>query len=557
MSKLTYNFVAVKHCIKKIAGFCMLKRNILIPILIGPILYLLTVANDLKIKSVDTLAFLIERKKDVTISDYCILFLKSNILKIALIATLDILSTRLYATTQKASLSDYINLEWCIFRKYTIGDLALRQFEKGESVSVLLYTLFPYVFESSAYLIQTLHKISQKSDKNVFYLLIGSLIVHIASLTLLAKRFNYLQKEYTLSKVKLSSTVSNEVTNFDIIKTYNLEKVSVDKIARLNENRKSAKMNLSMFVGKTDVYFKVIEISILCGLFYLNGSGIVNIPNIYNVSIHTVELHKSLRMLIKNLIACNENFVTYYTLESDIVPVRERNVVLQGFESIEFRDVNFANVFSNLTGTIYQGEKIAVVGRNSSGKSLLFKYLSGFIETSKGQILINHTDIEEITRKSLRSIMTLVSQNESYTMGTVMQNLRYGNQLSESQIIEECKKFNVHSIFSSLDNGYQKTSSSGGLELSGGQRQRVNVMRGILRDTPVLLLDDCLSSINTSCQNDLVKLITDIKKRTIIMAIKNQEHLEMFDRIIFLNGENSSIGTYEQLKGPLIQYFNN
>ena len=483
MSNLKYEYPKVKKSISKIWKICTMKENRLFLILLAPLLLGILVANHIRLKCTSIFEKIIKESDMKALNSYVFNFIIFIILNLTIALSFDILFTRFYCTCQKVSLRDYITLEYNKFKSRSIGDLSLRQFEKGESASELLYSIVPEGFSKCSYLLQSLYVIYKEADGILLLITFSAVVLHFTLIYKLNPKLNFLQKTYTLDKVNASSTVENESKNFDILKTYNMEEQSKLKVKKLLEKRKESKINLSIFTRKIDLFFKLIDLTVLVLVLTLDRTKYITFSiSMFLLTRRIIVLFETTRLFISQYLICNDKFGTFYVLENDIERISNGDFNITEFKELELKNVSFANIFSNLNVKINKNDKVAIIGHNSSGKTVLIKGMIGFLKFD-GQVLYNEVDIKDIDIYSLRKHISYVSQVALYTTGTVMDNLKYGNNCSEEEVKSKCVEFGVDYIFSELDQGYNKHSHSGGLELSGGQRQRVNFMRGILRNT--------------------------------------------------------------------------
>lgn len=226
-----------------------------------------------------------------------------------------------------------------------------------------------------------------------------------------------------------------------------------------------------------------------------------------------------------------------------------------GFE-IRYKNIEFSysekknTVFKNLNFTVAKNEKLAVAGESGSGKTTIVNLLLRFYEPTSGSIYINGTDIKDLTLKSLRSLITVVSQETYLFNGTIKENLLHANEdADEKKLIDACKAANIHSFIQSLPDGYNTKVGERGLNFSGGQRQRIAIARAVLKNSPIVVLDEATSSVDTENENEIKQSLNHLlRNRTSITIAHRLNTIETSDRILVLHrGEIVEEGSYKEL----------
>ena len=226
-----------------------------------------------------------------------------------------------------------------------------------------------------------------------------------------------------------------------------------------------------------------------------------------------------------------------------------------GFE-IRYKNIEFAysekknTVFKNLNFTVAKNEKLAVAGESGSGKTTIVNLLLRFYEPTSGSIYINGIDIKDLTLKSLRSLITVVSQETYLFNGTIKENLLHANEdADEKKLIDACKAANIHSFIQSLPDGYNTKVGERGLNFSGGQRQRIAIARAVLKNSPIVVLDEATSSVDTENENEIKQSLNHLlRNRTSITIAHRLNTIENSDRILVLHrGEIVEEGSYKEL----------
>ncbi len=234
---------------------------------------------------------------------------------------------------------------------------------------------------------------------------------------------------------------------------------------------------------------------------------------------------------------------------------------------IQFQDVSFQyvkdetrSVLRNITLDIRAKEKIALIGSSGAGKSTITKLLFRFFDANSGKILIDGQDISKVTQGSLRDAIAFVPQESVLFHRSLMDNILYGNRdATEKQVLEAAKAAHCHAFITALPEGYETLVGERGVKLSGGERQRVAIARAILRDAPILVLDEATSSLDSESEAMIQDALKHLMEHKTVIAIAHRLSTIMeMDRIIVMErghiidegthlSLSNKVGTYQKL----------
>jgi len=223
-------------------------------------------------------------------------------------------------------------------------------------------------------------------------------------------------------------------------------------------------------------------------------------------------------------------------------------------KEIEFKGATFkydsTPVLKAISLRVQVGEIIAIVGMSGAGKTSLVNLLPRFYDVEEGQILIDGLDIRKVTLKSLRDQIGLVTQQTILFNDTIRNNIAYGNLTrSEQEIIEAAKAANAHDFIERFLQGYDTIIGEGGVKLSGGERQRISIARALLKNAPILILDEATSSLDSDSEAEVqTALETLMRDRTVFVIAHRLSTVRNAHRIIVLSdGEIVEHGTHGAL----------
>ena len=233
---------------------------------------------------------------------------------------------------------------------------------------------------------------------------------------------------------------------------------------------------------------------------------------------------------------------------------------------IKIQDVYFSYndtpTLKNINLEIKAGEAVAFVGMSGGGKTTLVNLIPRFYDVTGGSIAIDGHDIRDVTMKSLRGQIGIVTQQTILFNDTVKNNIAYGNiSKDEADIIEAARMANAHDFIVGLPDGYDTIIGEQGAKLSGGERQRISIARALLKDAPILILDEATSSLDTEAEIEVQDALENLMRgRTTLIIAHRLSTIRNADRILVLvNGEIVEEGTHESLlekKGGYFKLYN-
>ena len=381
-------------------------------------------------------------------------------------------------------------------------------------------------------------------------------------------RYAEVRKEVGL----LNSLLSNNLSGISTIKSFTSEELEVERVRAASQAYREANRSA---IRLSAAFVPLIRMAILVGFTatLLHG-GFVTLDGGMAIASYSVMIFMMQRLLWP-LTRLGETFDLYQRamistvrvlglLETEIKVVEgEKELDITKVKGgINFQDVDFAypereQVISGFGLDIKPGTTQAIVGPTGSGKTTVIRLLLRFHDPSSGQISLDGDDIKDLRVKSLRSAISLVTQTITLFPGTVMQNIAYGKKgATEDEIIEAARIAEAHDFVTSLPDGYETQIGEGGHKLSGGQRQRLSIARAVLKDAPILVLDEATSSVDNETEEALQKSLAVISKdRTTIVIAHRLSTIRHSDSIMVLDeGKVVELGSHNELLDNNSQY---
>ncbi len=221
------------------------------------------------------------------------------------------------------------------------------------------------------------------------------------------------------------------------------------------------------------------------------------------------------------------------------------------FESVGLRYAGMdKSVLSNINLEVKAGQVVALVGRSGAGKSSLANLVPRFMDVTDGRVLLDGFDVRELTQQSLRQQIALVTQDVILFNDTVLNNIAYGHEAIDRERVETiAKAANAHEFIMKLPQGYETMVGERGVILSGGQRQRLSLARALLKDAPILILDEATSSLDTESEQLVQQAIDRLMAgRTVLVIAHRLSTIRHADCIVVLDdGGITQMGRHDEL----------
>jgi ATP-binding cassette subfamily B protein len=363
----------------------------------------------------------------------------------------------------------------------------------------------------------------------------------------------------------VTSLIAENLTAMALVQAYGREDWQQARFE--SENRESLELGISA-MRLSKVFKRVSDILVAigtCGVVYYGGSlaleGTILPGTLVLFAAYLKKLYSPVEKFADMLLEVTKGQVAGERLlelvECDMVMQDDPNAVpappFQG--RIEFRNVSFSyqkgvEVLTNLSFVVGPGETVALVGHSGAGKSTLISLLLRFHDPQKGQILIEGGNIREFTLKSLRSQMTVVMQEAKLFNKTVRENIGFGKiDATEEEIIQAAKLAQAHDFIMQMSQGYDTMISEGGNNLSGGQKQRLNIARAIIRNTPILILDEPATALDAKAEAKIHQALDELTKgKTTFIIAHKFSTIARADKILVLEeGRLVGYGTHDEL----------
>lgn len=393
----------------------------------------------------------------------------------------------------------------------------------------------------------------------IFYILFFSIVYR------LSRKLHLLSEDYTHHSQRASGLIADSISNiFSVFIFANKKKerkfiqTSLQEKVHSEQCMLKYEFYLQLFIGIT---YLSISIGVLFLLVHLKQQGQITIGDfslVLGALFHTLEVSYSLvtniTSFVKDWGELKESFNVLNTEHEarDKIGAKDLTIINPSieFKNVSFGYINGPQVFTDFSLKINPGEKIGLVGHSGAGKSTLISLLLRYFPINSGNILISMKDIDDVTEDSLRKNISVVPQEAILFHRSIRENIGYGKlDATEEEILAASKKAHIYDFIQTLPNGFDTIVGERGTKISGGQRQRIAIARAFLKNSPVLILDEATSNLDSQSEREIQKSLDSlIENKTVIAIAHRLSTLKNMDRIIFLEkGKIIEEGTHSQL----------
>lgn len=379
--------------------------------------------------------------------------------------------------------------------------------------------------------------------------------------SLLQKAGNSLSAEKVDSDQKLVSEIMEYVQGISEVKSYNLFGKQTKKLNKAIDN--NVKINTEMefaFIPYMTIQNIITKLTgaammLVSVLLYLCGS--MSLMICIGMTICAFILYSSLEQagsysaLLRTIDVCIDK--AQKILDLDTMDIEGKDIIPDNYD-IDVSNIEFSygkrKIIDGVSLHIPQKTTTAVVGPSGGGKTTLCNLISRFWDVDSGSIRLGSVDVREYSMDSLMKNFSFVFQNVYLFADTIANNIAFGrDNATREEVMEAAKKACCHEFIMSLPNGYDTVIGEGGASISGGEKQRISIARAIMKNAPIIILDEATANVDPENEKDLVEAIDALtKEKTIIMIAHRLKTVRNADQIAVVeNGKIAQLGTHTQL----------
>lgn len=473
-------------------------------------------------------------------------------------------STRLLAISISSDLRQKYfehlqSLPMSFYQKHNIGSLSSRVVgdatQAAEAVNACLINYLQTPFT----VITTLTLCFLTSWQLSLIIFIGFPLI-VYPVVYLAYRVKRISKQIQQNQERFASVLIDFIAGIQTVKMFAMEDFSLKKYRDQNQHmakleRKSAKYDLSSRPVVHTIGMMFLATALLYGLYVLqlSVSEVLFYCGLLYVFYEPIKKFAEENSHIQRGIAAIERMHEVMDLKPHIED-GDGAIDLKGLEDeIEFDNVSFRYddqwIIKNISFKIKKGQSVALVGPTGAGKSTLVQLLPRLYEVQEGTIRINGKPINTYTQKSLREQIAFVPQKPFLFLDTITANIAFGRDFSLNQVEAAAKKAHADEFIANLPQGYSTEISEGGKNFSGGQQQRLAIARALVKNAPILVMDEATSSLDAVSEHHIKTAISQLRGEiTQIIIAHRLSTIEHVDKIIYLeNGQKVAEGTKDEL----------
>lgn len=495
---------------------------------------------------------------------YVLLSIASGVFLFLTRQTIIIMSRLIEFDLKNEIYAQYQRLDYSFYKKNATGDLMNRISEDVSQVRMYLGPGIMYTINLIALFFLVIYQMVNVNPLLTLFVLIPLPIMSFL-IYKVSSKMNTLSTEVQREQSLLSTIAQETFAGIRVVKAYSREKETHEKFnaSSLDYKKKNMRLVLVNSLFMPTIVFLIGVSTILAiyvgGLYYFEAQ--ISIGGILAFILFVNKLTWPFASLgwvtsINQRAAASQKRINeFLQIQPEIVNTNHESYTLKG--DIQFNNVSYTypnsgiEALKNVSITIKEGETFAIIGKTGSGKSTLVNMLMRQFDPTAGQITINNEDLRTINLEDYRNQSGVVPQEVFLFSETIAENIRFGknDELNHEEIVEAARKAHVLNNIEAFPDKFETILGERGVNLSGGQKQRISIARALIRHPKLLVLDDCLSAVDTETEEIILSnLKADSDKRTTVIVSHRISSIRNATKIIVLDhGTVIEQGSHEEL----------
>ena len=476
------------------------------------------------------------------------------------VVSLTFMSQRIIEKLRNEVFKNLINLDYGYYVKTKTGSLITRITTDTYYLSGAMANTYTALVKDSLTLLVLCGNMFYQSWKLALITIIVFPLALIP-IRVLGRKIRNVTKNLQHQIGNLASNLEEVFKGIKNVKSFNAENFEINRMSKEIENTRELNFKQEKITARSRPFTETL--GALAASLAIFGGGLFVISD--NMSAGELMSFLVSLMLayapLKNLINVNVTLQSGLGAASRIFEVIDlKNEIINGskslisFESIKIENIKFKyegsskDIINNTSLEIVRNKRIAIVGPSGSGKSTLLSLILRLFDVNEGAISINGIDIKNLNLKSLRSILSYVSQDTVLFDGTIFENIQYNSLASKNEIYKFAELACLKEFINELPEKFNTKIGENGIKLSGGQRQRIAIARALAKKKTLILLDEPSSNLDLKTEDQLFKNLNSIKPITLVVIAHRLSTIKNFDEIFYMEkGEILEKGNHKSL----------
>ncbi len=438
------------------------------------------------------------------------------------------------------------HLSMKFYQKYNIGSLSTRVVGDASQIALSINAWITNYLHTPFTVCTTLSICFYLSWKLSLIIFVGVPLI-IFPVRLITRRVKKITRTLQKNQEKFASVLIDFLAGIQTVKIFSMEKYTCKKYQEQNDDMerletKTTRYDLMtrpilhfvttfclviiLFIGLYWMKIELAELVVFCGLLHL--------------FYEPIRKFADENACVQRGVVAAERLFEVLNIEPEIIDEKDAIEIAEFENELVFDNVWFRYenewVLKGVSFTVKRGETIAIVGATGSGKSTILQLIPRLYEVEKGQILIDGKPLQRYTQKSLRALISYVPQKPFLFNDTIRDNIVYGKEVSDDELIAASIKAYAHEFIKELPLKYETHIDDMGKNLSGGQQQRVAIARALVKKSPILILDEATSSLDAVSEQRIKKAVVGLQgEMTQIIVAHRLSTIEHADKIIFID----------------------